>query len=104
LPKESAKSPSNRILTTLGFFSFIDSAPIALVYALVSAAWKKDRPLRPLNASLANLVKVSRNLFSLSGIMANLWSELTRHAHLVCFQHISRWSRKMKPLLGLIPL
>ena len=37
----------------------------------------------PLDARLANLVKVSRNLSRLSGIMSKLWIELTRHAHLV---------------------
>ncbi len=82
LPKESAKIPSNRILTTMGFLSFISAAPIAIAKSLYRLLWTKDRPLRPLNASLSNLVKVSSNPFGLSGKIANCESELTRHCAL----------------------
>ena len=67
------------------FWGFFNSAASDAIDNLLKSArcTGKIGDSLPLCYCLANLVKVSHNLFRLSGIMSKLWIELTRHAHLV---------------------
>jgi hypothetical protein len=72
----------NRITTNTGFFIVAASDATDKVPTWASCTGYMGHRL-PLGARPANLVKVSRNLYRLSGKMSAMRIELTRHANLV---------------------